>query len=68
MRQAPVAGDVELYSVAHDFAADLASYGPQEPLDSGVPKLSDRPALDADRMVVVLDPRQGVGRFTPRQG
>ena len=43
-----------------DLAGDFPSDGAEHALDCGVPKLAHRAALDADGMMMMLDPREAV--------
>ena len=57
---APVAGDVELDAVADDIAGDAVAQGPDQALNRGGAELTDVPAPDADRVVMVSDASEAV--------
>ena len=55
-----VASDVKFNAVAHDVTRYVVAQSPQQTLHRSGPELSDVPADDADRVVMVLDAGQAV--------
>ena len=59
-REARLAGDVELDAMADDVAGNVVAYRPHEAFDCRRAEFADVAALDADGVMVVLDPGEAI--------